>query len=71
VALLLLLGACGGDESDRNPAALQAPRPTLPAELLALYDYDASAPIAFQEKSVDPRDGATVHDISFAGPKGR
>jgi predicted esterase len=68
---LLALAGCGGgnDEASRKPA--QAPPPTLPAELLSLYDYDASAPFDVQEAKSEQKDGATVHDLSYAGPKGR
>jgi hypothetical protein len=70
VAWVVALAACGGsDEATREPP--QSPRPTLPVELLDLYDYDASAPLDVQEVKSEEKDGATVHDLSYAGPKGR
>jgi dienelactone hydrolase len=72
-ALLLLgvlaLAACGGNEAARGP--VKSPPATLPADLLSLYDYDSSAPFDVKETKTQEKDGATVHDISFAGPKGR
>jgi dienelactone hydrolase len=68
---LLALAGCGGgnDETARRPA--QAPPATLPAELSSLYDYDSSAPFDVQEVKSEQKDGATVHDLSYAGPNGR
>lgn len=69
MACALVLGGCGGgDEASRQPA--QAPPPTLAADLLHLYDYDASAPFDEQEVKSEEKDGAIVHDISYAGPNG-
>jgi dienelactone hydrolase len=70
VACVLLLAGCGGSgETAREPA--QSPAPTLSAELLDLYDYDSSAPFEEQEVKSEEKDGATVHDLSYAGPNGR
>jgi uncharacterized protein len=69
--LLLLPAACGAEEPSVERAAPSAPRPTLSADLLTLFHYDSSAPVAAKEKSVQARDGAAVHDISYAGPNGR
>jgi dienelactone hydrolase len=70
LACVLLLAGCGGsDEAVREPA--QSPAPTLPAELLDLYDYDSSTPFEEQEVKSEEKDGATVHDLSYAGPNGR
>jgi dienelactone hydrolase len=70
LACVLLLAGCGGsDEAAREPA--QSPAPTLSAELLDLYDYDTSAPFEEQEVKSEEKDGATVHDLSYAGPNGR
>jgi dienelactone hydrolase len=66
---LALVGCGGGEEAAREPA--QNPPPTLPAELLDLYDYDASQPFAVQEVKTQEKDGATVHDLSYDGPNGR
>jgi dienelactone hydrolase len=70
VACVLLLAGCGGSgETAREPA--QSPAPTLSAELLDMYDYDSSAPFEEQEVKSEEKDGATVHDLSYAGPNGR
>ncbi len=45
--------------------------PPLPYEkAVHLFDYDAQAPLDLQERSVEERNGVTVHDISYASPKG-
>lgn len=67
--VLTLAGCGGGEESARAPA--QSPAPTLSPELLGLYDYDSSQPLDVQETKSEEKDGATVHDISYAGPEGR
>jgi dienelactone hydrolase len=70
LACVLLLAGCGGSgETAREPA--QSPAPTLPTELLDLYDYDSSAPFEEQEVKSEEKEGATVHDLSYAGPNGR
>jgi predicted esterase len=68
---LLALAGCGGgnDETARKPP--QTPARTLPAELAGLYEYDAAVPFDVQEVKTEHKDGATVHDLSYAGPKGR
>jgi hypothetical protein len=54
LACVLALAGCGGsDEASRAPA--QSPAPTLPGELLHLYDYDTSAPFDEQEVKPDGR----------------
>lgn len=35
-----------------------------------IFDYDNKAPLDLQEKSVEQRNGAQLHDVSFASPKG-
>jgi cephalosporin-C deacetylase-like acetyl esterase len=35
-----------------------------------LFDYDASAPLDIKEEGVEERQGASVHDINYASPKG-
>ena len=35
-----------------------------------MFDYDRSASVDLQEKSVEDRDGVRVHDISFSSPMG-
>jgi pimeloyl-ACP methyl ester carboxylesterase len=70
LAFVLVLTGCGGsDEAPREPA--QSPAPTLPAGLFHLYDYDSSVPFDEQEVKSEQKDGATVHDLSYAGPNGQ
>jgi len=40
------------------------------AQLLRLYDYDRNAPLELREAGVENREGVSVHDISYASPKG-
>jgi cephalosporin-C deacetylase-like acetyl esterase len=35
-----------------------------------LFDYDARAPLDIKEEGVEERQGASVHDINYASPKG-
>lgn len=58
-------------------AATRASAPTLPAltseahrEALKLFEYDAKAPLDFQEASAEEQEGVVVRDISYASPKG-
>lgn len=66
-AAVLLLSGCGGGDKGGEVAA---PTATLSPELLALYDYDPG-PLDVEEAEVRERDGAVVHDLSYAGPDGR
>jgi dienelactone hydrolase len=68
-ACALALAACGGGETARGPVS--SPAPTLPPDLLHLYDYDTQAPFDVQEVKSEKKGAATVHDISYAGPNGR
>jgi dienelactone hydrolase len=70
LASVLALTACGGGGTER-PAAPAPPKSTLPADLLRLYDYNASAPLDVKEIKAEQKNGATVHDITYAGPEGR
>jgi dienelactone hydrolase len=47
-------------------ATAQGPAP----ELVRMFEYDRSAPLHTQESLVATRDGVTLHDISYASPKG-
>jgi dienelactone hydrolase len=67
LSVVAALAGCGDGEG----APVPAPAPTLPAKLARLYDYDRSAPLAFQEAGVREQDGAEVRDVSYAGPRGR
>lgn len=40
------------------------------ADLLRHFDYDPKAPLDFQEVGVEHRGSVTIHDISYASPKG-
>jgi hypothetical protein len=74
-ALLLVLASavavsgCAASSDER--ASPTEPRPTVPPELLGQFDYDASAPLDLRESKQQAKDGATVHDITYAGPAGR
>jgi dienelactone hydrolase len=70
LACVLALAACGGEEDAGRERAQSAP-PTVPADLLGLYDYDAGQPFDVEEVKREEKDGATVHDLSYAGPGGR
>jgi dienelactone hydrolase len=67
VASFVLAGCGGGGER----SAVSAPPATVPQELLSQFDYDSAAPLDVKEVKSDARDGATVHDITYAGPDGR
>jgi dienelactone hydrolase len=69
VALGFLFSACGGDKVERG--APRAAPSTVPAALLHQFDYNASAPLDVHEAKAEPRGGATVHDLTYAGPAGR
>ncbi|HEX5469175.1 MAG TPA: hypothetical protein VFW80_09025 [Gaiellaceae bacterium] len=64
----LLAGCSGGGEERAAPSASPA---TVPADLLRQFDYDSAAPLDVREVKAESRDGATVHDITYAGPAGR
>ena len=40
------------------------------ADLLRHFDYDQTAPLDMQEAGVEHRGSVTIHDISYASPKG-
>jgi cephalosporin-C deacetylase-like acetyl esterase len=45
--------------------------PVMPYETaVRLFDYDRQAPLDVQEVSAQAKEGVTVHDISYASPKG-
>ena len=59
VCLLLLVGAALGQ-------SVPAPYETA----ARFFDYDAKAPLDFQDKGAEHVSGAQVHDVSYASPKG-
>ena len=63
------LCACGGSAGERGTAT--APPATVPASLLQQFDYDSAAPLDVREVKSEERDGATIHDITYAGPASR
>jgi dienelactone hydrolase len=74
-AFLLALAGCGGSEDEAEqrprPSAPEPPAATVPADLLGLYRYEASQPLAVQEVKTESKDGAVIHDLSYEGPAGR
>jgi hypothetical protein len=69
LALSAVLSACAGSSGER--AAVTEPRPTVSPDLLGQFDYDSAAPLEVQQVRQEEKDGATVHDITYAGPAGR
>ena len=65
------LAGCGGGGGEQERGTASAPRATVPADLLAQFDYDATAPLDVEEVKSETKDGAVVHDITYAGPAGR
>jgi cephalosporin-C deacetylase-like acetyl esterase len=53
-------------------ALVGAPSAAVPpyGTLVHLYDYNAAAPLDVRETSVSTRDTVTIHELSFASPKG-
>jgi dienelactone hydrolase len=70
IAASCVLAACGGSGGAER-GAVSAPPATIPAGLLQQFDYDSSAPLDVKEVKSEAKDGATVHDITYAGPAGR
>jgi dipeptidyl aminopeptidase/acylaminoacyl peptidase len=68
--LTILAAACGGGDGG-NEAAVSTSPATVEPELLSQFDYDSSAPLDVKEVKSDVKDGAVVHDITYAGPEGR
>ena len=48
---------------------VQAETPSF-AEASKPFQYDSSAPLDLKEVSVEPREGAIAHEVSYASPKG-
>lgn len=67
--MLLALLATIGIAPIRLASARQAtPVATPDPEVVALLDYDATAPLDLKEIGVEERDGAAIHDVTFASP---
>jgi dienelactone hydrolase len=74
VGLAILAAGCGGSsggESSAERGTVSTSPTTVDPELLTQFDYDASAPLDVQEVKSEMKDGAVVHDITYAGPEGR
>jgi hypothetical protein len=71
LALAVLAAGCGGDDAGGERAAVSISPARVDPELLSQFDYDASAPLDVQEVKSEVKDGAVVHDITYAGPEGR
>lgn len=41
-----------------------------PVETVKLFDYDGKAPLDVQQIGVEERDGVSIHDLTYASPKG-
>ena len=70
LGLTILAAACGGSSGGERGAVSTSPA-TVDADLLSQFDYDAAAPLDVQEVKSEVKDGAVVHDITYAGPEGR
>ena len=72
VGLIILAAACGGvDNGGGGRGAVSTAPATVESELLGQFDYDASARLDVKELKSEVKDGAVVHDITYAGPEGR
>jgi hypothetical protein len=70
LGLTILAAACGENSGGERGAVSTSPA-TVDADLLSQFDYEASAPLDVQEVKSEMKDGAVVHDITYAGPEGR
>jgi dienelactone hydrolase family protein len=74
LGLAILAAGCGGSgggEGGAERGTVSTSPATVEPELLSQFDYDASAPLDVQEVKSEVKDGAVVHDITYAGPEGR
>jgi predicted esterase len=71
LALTILAAACGGGDGGGERAAVSTSPATVEPELLSQFDYNSSAPLDVKEVKSEVKDGAVVHDITYAGPEGR
>jgi dienelactone hydrolase len=60
----------GSDPASSSPAAQTADLSPPSAEEIALFDYDASAPLEVTERGRDMFDGVTRIDLTYASPHG-
>jgi cephalosporin-C deacetylase-like acetyl esterase len=70
-ALAVLAAGCGGDDGGGERAGVSTSPATVAPGLLSQFDYDASVPLDVKEVKSEVKDGAVVHDITYAGPEGR
>jgi hypothetical protein len=70
IGMTLLAVGCGGSEGGERGAVSTSPS-TAPPELLSQFDYDATPPLDVKVVKSEEKDGATVQDITYAGPEGR
>jgi hypothetical protein len=70
LGLTILAAACGGNSGGERGAVSTSPA-TVDVDLMSQFDYDASAPLDVQEVKSEVKDGAVVHDITYAAPEGR
>src|SRR5712692_764930 len=61
IALLVWVSAGLVVQAQTTPSFVEASK---------LFQYDSSAPLDLKEISVEPDEGATVHELSYASPKG-
>lgn len=73
LTLAALAAGCGGESAGGGGerGAVSTSAATVDPELLSQFDYDASAPLDVKEVKSEVKDGAVVHDITYAGPEGR
>jgi hypothetical protein len=57
------------DSSDGDSQSVAAPAQTY-EELIKMFEYDRSAPLDLKENSSEEKDGAMVHEITYASPRG-
>jgi hypothetical protein len=71
LALTVLAAACGGGDGGGERAAVSTSPATVAPELLSQFEYESSSPLDVKEVKSEVKDGAVVHDITYAGSEGR
>jgi hypothetical protein len=69
LGLAILASACGGAAVGERGAVSTSP-PTAGPELLGQFEYESTAPLDVKVVRSEQKDGATVQDITYAGPAG-